>query len=244
MGICEQHELPLDRNGECELCRLSAIPSQAPPARSALWLVIIPVAVVFAGVVWAFASFGSEPEGEPQRGVQTSAAGRPSPARGAAPQPVRRPEPAPAVTAAPGDAPLPGDIPIPSDVPTPAEAAAANPATAIPDASSAQPSAAPTLPTEVDVPDWKWSLARRQVAITMYATQWCGVCRKAREYMEANGIDFIERDTDGSPAASERLGELNPRRTIPTFEIDELVYVGFNESAFEAKIDQAARKHL
>ena len=126
----------------------------------------------------------------------------------------------------------------------PTEAETADTGTQAEGATSTQKTAAPAPPSEADVPDWKWALARRQVAITMYATQWCGVCRKAREYMEANGIDFTERDTDGSPAASERLDELNPRRTIPTFEIDELVYVGFNESAFEAKIDQAARKHL
>ena len=78
----------------------------------------------------------------------------------------------------------------------------------------------------------------------MYATQWCGVCRNARKYMESNRIDFIELDTDESSIAGERLGELNPRRTIPTFEIDEQVYIGFREDAFEAKINQAARKHL
>jgi glutathione S-transferase len=62
--------------------------------------------------------------------------------------------------------------------------------------------------------------------------------------MEANRIDFTELDTEESPAASERLGELNPLKTIPTFEIDELVYVGFREELFEAKVNQAARKHL
>jgi glutaredoxin len=62
--------------------------------------------------------------------------------------------------------------------------------------------------------------------------------------MERNGIDFTERDTDESSAAGERLGELNPRRTIPTFDIDGHVYVGFRQDAFEAKINQAARKHL
>lgn len=242
MGICQLHELPLDRNGECELCRLSAIPSQAPAERSTLWLVVVPLALVFAGVAWAFASFGSEPEGEPQRGVQTATTRREAPV--AAPRPARSPEPAADSAGAANDTPALEGIPIPSDVPTPAEAATADPVKPVPDDTSAQPTAAPAAPSEADVPDWKWAVARRRVAITMYATQWCGVCRKAREYMEANGIDFIERDTDGSPAASERLGELNPRRTIPTFEIDELVYVGFNESAFEAKIDQAARKHL
>ena len=80
--------------------------------------------------------------------------------------------------------------------------------------------------------------------ITMYATQWCDVCGKARAYMEANRIDFVELDTDDNAVAKERLGVLNPRKTIPTFEIDELVYVGFREELFEANLKKAAQKHL
>ena len=62
--------------------------------------------------------------------------------------------------------------------------------------------------------------------------------------MEKNRIDFTELDTDESSVAGERLGELNPRRTVPTFQIDEQVYIGFQEDLFEAKINQAAQKHL
>ncbi len=207
-----------------------------------MWLVLIPLALLFAGVAWAFASFGAEPQGEPKRGVQTTAVRPQAAPPVASARPAERPASAPASTASPADAPSTDRIPIPANLPTPADAAGATPSSPASDAASAQ--AAPAVPSEADVPDWKWDLARRRVSITMYATQWCGVCRQAREYMEANDIDFIERDTDGSPAASERLGELNPRRTIPTFQIDELVYVGFNETAFEAKIEQAARKHL
>ena len=42
IGICEKHELPLDQNGDCELCRLSDMPSRPPPARSAWWALIVP----------------------------------------------------------------------------------------------------------------------------------------------------------------------------------------------------------
>jgi len=223
MGICEKHQLPLDRHGECELCRLGEMPSKSPPARSAWWALIIPLVLLGAGVAWAFASFGSEPEGAPQRGVRTTAPRPASPApAGARPRP-REPQAVPA----PPTPPIPGE-----DVPSPE-------GTRLEDTPPR-----PSAPTDADVPEWKWDLARRRVTITMYATQWCSVCRKARQYMEANRIDFTELDTEESPAASERLGELNPLKTIPTFEIDELVYVGFREELFEAKVNQAARKHL
>lgn len=70
--ICEKHELPLDRNGECELCRLGEIRSNSPPGRSAWWLVIIPLALLLAGIAWAFSSFEARPEVVPHRGVRTT----------------------------------------------------------------------------------------------------------------------------------------------------------------------------
>ena len=227
MGICEKHELPLDRNGECELCRLEEMPSKAPPTPSPWWALIIPLVLLGAGVVWAFASFGSEPEGVPQRGVRTTTPRQATPPR------VREEPPAPA----PEEIPEPPSPPTPSDdipIPEPSEEGT----------KLDVPSPPSVAPPDRDVPGWKWDLARRRVAVTMYATQWCGVCRKARKYMEANRIEFIELDTDESSVARERLGELNPRKTVPTFEIDELVYVGFREELFEAKLDQAAQKHL
>jgi glutaredoxin len=227
MGICEKHELPLDRNGECELCRLGEMPSKSPPSPSAWWAVIIPVVLLLAGVAWAFASFGSEPEGVPQRGVRTTTP------RQAAPAPAEEEPPAPE----PEEIPEPPPPPIPSDdIPIPEPSGEGT--------KLDEPPPPPAEPSGRDIPEWKWDLARRRVTVTMYATQWCGVCAKARKYMEANRIDFIELDTDQSSAASERLGELNPRNTVPTFEIDQLVYVGFREELFEAKLDQAAQNHL
>ena len=49
IGICEKHELPLDANGDCELCRLSDMPSKAPPERSPWWALIIPLLILAAG---------------------------------------------------------------------------------------------------------------------------------------------------------------------------------------------------
>ncbi len=54
IGICEKHQLPLDDSGDCELCRLSDIPSRAPKARSAWWAIVIPGLVLLAATAWAY----------------------------------------------------------------------------------------------------------------------------------------------------------------------------------------------
>lgn len=226
IGICEKHQLPLDTNGDCEMCRLSELPSKAPPARSPWWALIIPLVLALAGVVWAFYSVGSSPEAPPPRGVPDPST-RPATS---APPPPNRPATEPAsLPEAPEPPPPTIDIPTP---PSPK------------DSQLNQVPPRPTEPNPNEIPTWKWDLARRRVNVTMYATEWCPVCKKAREYLHANRIGFTERDTDEDPNANRRLGELNPRMTIPTFQIDDLVYVGFQEKRFETKLNQAARKHL
>jgi len=37
--------------------------------------------------------------------------------------------------------------------------------------------------------------------VKMYATDWCGYCRKAREYFARNGIHYTELDVEKSEAA-------------------------------------------
>ena len=67
--------------------------------------------------------------------------------------------------------------------------------------------------------------------LIMYATEWCPVCTRARRWMTAEEIEFEERDVEQDPAAARRHTELNPRRTVPTFERGEHTLVGFSPEA-------------
>ena len=116
-GICEKHQLPLDRDGECELCRLSDMASDSPPARIAWWAVLIPLVLAVAGIAWALSSFGSGPQNLPQRGVRTTA---PRPCEPAAKQrgAASRPSPRGSKVPEPPRPPVPGDdIPVPEPSP-------------------------------------------------------------------------------------------------------------------------------
>lgn len=117
IAICETHELPLDRNGECELCRLGLVPSKAPPRSSAWWALIIPLLLLGAGVAWAVWSFGTKPEAAPPRGVR-SAQPRPAAAAPVTPEPSE-PDPKPEIAPRATKPPTPDgnlemdDIPVP-----------------------------------------------------------------------------------------------------------------------------------
>jgi len=107
---------------------------------------------------------------------------------------------------------------------------------------------APEAPAEQPVQDAiseeDAKAALSQVKIEMYATQWCGSCRRAREYLSYNDIAYTEYDIDEDEAAKERLGKINPRTSIPTFQIDDIVQIGFSPENFEYRLNQAVRKRL
>ena len=88
------------------------------------------------------------------------------------------------------------------------------------------------------------SAARQRVPVVMYSTDWCGVCRRARQYFEQNDIAFVEHDVDRDPQARAEYLLLNPRRSVPTIKIGDEVIVGFSAQAVDRALDSAARKRL
>jgi len=83
---------------------------------------------------------------------------------------------------------------------------------------------------------------RRRVQITMYSTEWCGACKQARAYMQAQNIAFTERDVERDAAARVRAHALNPQGSVPTITIDQELLIGFSGPALEDRIARATAK--
>ncbi|HEY7773113.1 MAG TPA: glutaredoxin domain-containing protein, partial [Marinagarivorans sp.] len=68
--------------------------------------------------------------------------------------------------------------------------------------------------------------------VEMYATKWCGYCKKARRYMAQKGIAYIEYDIEADAAANARHKALGGRG-VPLILVDGRRLNGFSESGFE-----------
>jgi mycoredoxin len=56
--------------------------------------------------------------------------------------------------------------------------------------------------------------------ITMYTTEWCSDCRRAKSFMKDRGVAFHEINIeDDSEAAALVMKMNNGKRKVPTFEI-------------------------
>lgn len=59
------------------------------------------------------------------------------------------------------------------------------------------------------------------MTIKMYTTTWCGDCRHAKRFMQANNVEFEEINIEEVEGTAEHVMRLNDgKRKVPTFEID------------------------
>jgi glutaredoxin len=57
--------------------------------------------------------------------------------------------------------------------------------------------------------------------ITIYGTDWCGDCRRAKKFLRERGVDFREVNIDETPQAEELVLRVNNgRRKVPTIEVE------------------------
>jgi glutaredoxin len=86
--------------------------------------------------------------------------------------------------------------------------------------------------------------ARNAVGVTVYTAAWCGICGMAREHMRERRIAFVERDVGVRADWKKKLVALNPRATVPTFDIDGLVMIGFRPEPLDELIARARDARL
>ncbi|CAA0121273.1 Uncharacterised protein [BD1-7 clade bacterium] len=68
--------------------------------------------------------------------------------------------------------------------------------------------------------------------VIMYATAWCGYCKKARSYFDENGIAYTEYDIEKDAKAKARYDKLGGKG-VPVILVGKERMNGFSESSFE-----------
>jgi glutaredoxin len=79
--------------------------------------------------------------------------------------------------------------------------------------------------------------------VVVYTTSWCPVCKRAKAWMNRNGVAYEERDIEASREYSSKMRALNPRGSIPTIDVDGDVLVGFSEQALMSSLERARQRH-
>lgn len=73
--------------------------------------------------------------------------------------------------------------------------------------------------------------------VTLYATEWCSYCKKTREFLTENNIEYYEYDIEKSETGRKQYQELNGRG-VPLLLIGEEVVRGYNIDALVAALNK------
>lgn len=96
-----------------------------------------------------------------------------------------------------------------------------------------KPVAPKSKPTNAKAPSQQ---VRAQAKVTLYSTQSCGYCKKARKFLTKNQIPFKEKDIEKSPASRKEL-QVKAQRAgvrvngVPVLDVNGQIISGFNPDA-------------
>ncbi|HMI85600.1 MAG TPA: glutaredoxin domain-containing protein [Polyangiaceae bacterium] len=244
-GRCAAHDLAVGRDGLCVLCRRraaspadAATPDGSPSRSRALPFVALTLAVAVLGCVVLLL----RPTAAPLVGAETP------PANPATEALVGR---GPTMNAPPGPPARKGASGAEREVPfsiaeTPTFAPRAPPFddtdAGFGRSETAKPGPAPARATNGVRSEGELRAAMRRVSVTMYSTEWCPVCTRARTWLRANGVSFEERDVDKSESARRTQLALNPKGGVPTIDIDGEVLIGFGAPHMQGALRRAAER--
>mgnify|MGYP002624916829 CR=1 FL=1 len=85
---------------------------------------------------------------------------------------------------------------------------------------------------------------KRKIPITMYARDNCRLCDNARIWLKQSGYRLKELDIQRSPTDRVLLESINPSGSVPTFDVDGKVLVGYDRQVIDDVLSEMAEKRL
>jgi len=74
--------------------------------------------------------------------------------------------------------------------------------------------------------------------VELYVTSWCPYCKKARNFLESQGIEYRLYDIERDAVAARRKQLLAPNSGVPVAIIDGNLVRGWSQRAYEAALDK------
>ncbi len=77
----------------------------------------------------------------------------------------------------------------------------------------------------------------KETAVVLYATSWCGYCRKTRQLLKEIGADYVEKDIEKSAEARREYSEKTGGRSgVPVLDIGGKIVRGYRPQEIRQRI--------
>ena len=66
-------------------------------------------------------------------------------------------------------------------------------------------------------------------SVTIYTTPTCHFCHMTKDFFDANGITYTEKDAARDMAARQEAVQKSGQMGVPVIDVDGAIVIGFNE---------------
>ena len=73
--------------------------------------------------------------------------------------------------------------------------------------------------------------------VKVFSTPTCPWCKKTKQFLEANGIKYLDLNVAEDKAAREEMRNTTHQMAVPTIMVGSEYVIGFNESALKEKLE-------
>ena len=91
---------------------------------------------------------------------------------------------------------------------------------------------------KIDTTDTGTTVDYSSAEVELYTTSWCHYCKKAKEFLESEGVTYTEYDVEKDKEAAKRKAELGGGRGVPFAVINGQKIYGFSKSSYERALAQ------
>ena len=79
--------------------------------------------------------------------------------------------------------------------------------------------------------------SNQDIKVVMYMTDWCGYCRKAREYLHSLGVNLIEYNIEKDAEKREEMRKLGGRG-VPLIDVEGILIKGYSKELIKNAVEK------
>jgi len=79
--------------------------------------------------------------------------------------------------------------------------------------------------------------SNRDIKVVMYMTDWCGYCRKARQYLHSLGVDLTEYDIEKDKGKREEMRKRGGKG-VPLIDVEGILIKGYSPKLIKDAVEK------
>jgi len=88
-------------------------------------------------------------------------------------------------------------------------------------------------PNAVAFQDWQPEPNPNRMQVVLFSAPWCGACKRAKRYLDRQGVPYLERDISADHSAKQEVRSIVGQVAVPLLEVNGRYISGFRRDVYD-----------